>query len=255
MWRRALALLAAALVAASCGGNTPKPAPSSSSSTAATPTAARPSVSSSPSSSPSSSVEPVGVPAGTPESYPKNVDAAELPADALIPAGTTPTDSWLAIAPDGTQFTLVAFAAASDDPFRQARGLIVWRRFLDSPPWRPVYGLSDPAAAGVLGINTLIGDLTGDGSPDALTFEDIGGSGTCGTWRVLDLASNTQVYRSRTCDATYDVSTDPAGLVLRAAVYRPGDAHCCPSATRTTVFVYDGDGRWTIASRIMSPNA
>ena len=187
-------------------------------------------------------------------SYAQDVDAADLPAEALVPAGTTPTDSWPAIAPDGTQYALVAFAAPSDDPLRQARGLIVWRRFPDAPPWRPVYGLSDPADAGVVGIHTLIGDATGDGSPDALTFEDTGGSGACGTWRVLDLASNAQVYKSQTCDATYDVSTDPAGLVLRAAVYRQGDAHCCPSATRTTVFVYGGDADWTVASRVVTPN-
>jgi hypothetical protein len=33
------------------------------------------------------------------------------------------------------------------------------------------------------------------------------------------------------------------------AVFKPGDAHCCPSATRTTVLTYDGADGWTIASR------
>jgi hypothetical protein len=254
MWRRALVLLVISMFgAASCGGNTLKPAPSSSRSTGASPTAVSPSASSSPSTP--SSIEPVDVPEGTPASYAHDVDAADLPAEALVPTGTTPTDIWPAIAPDGTQFALVAFAAPSDDPLRRARGLVVWRRFPDPPLWRPAYGLSDPADAGVLEIHTLIGDATADGSPDALTFEDTGGSGACGTWRVLDLASNAQVYESQTCDATYDVSIDPAGIVLRAAVYRPGDAHCCPSATRTTVFVYGGDGRWTIVSRVVTPNA
>lgn len=244
-------LLVTALVvlSAACGGNTPKPAPSSSRSTTTSPNET------SPSTSPSLSIEPVDIPEGTPSSYGENVGAGDLPAEALVPEGTTPTDRWPAIAPDGTQFVVVAFAAPSDDPFRQARGLVVWRRFPDSPPWRPVYGLSDPADAGVVDIHTLMGDATADGSPDALTFEDTGGSGTCGTWRVLDLAFNSQVYESQTCDATYDVSTDPAGLVLRAAVYRQGDAHCCPSATRTTVFVYVGDGSWTVASRTVQPNA
>jgi hypothetical protein len=245
-------LLTATLAAASCGGNTPKSSPSTSRSPAASPTAVSPSVS--PSSTPSSSVEPFDLPAGTPASYGQSVDAGDLPAEELVPAGMTPTDSWPAIAPDGTQYAVIAYAVPSDDPLRQARGLIVWRRFPSSPPWRPVYGVSDPAEAGVVEIHTLIGDATGDGSPDALTFEDIGGSGTCGTWRVLDLASNAQVYESQTCDATYDVSTNPVGLVLRAAVYRQGDAHCCPSATRTTVFVDGGDGHWTVASRTVQPN-
>ncbi len=246
-------LMTATLGAASCGGSTPNPTSPSLTSRSASPTPASSSVSASP--SPSSSIEPVDVPAGTPASYAQDVDAADLPANALVPVGTTPTDSWPAIAPDGTQFALVAFAAPSDDPLRQERGIVVWRRFPDSPPWQPVFGLSDPAEAGVLQIHTLIGDATADGSPDALVFEDIGGSGACGTWRVLDLASNTQVYESQTCDATYDVSTDPAGLVLRAAVFRQGDAHCCPSATRTTVFVYGGDGLWSVASRVVTPNA
>lgn len=252
MRTRALALLVAATsVVASCGGSPPKPALSRSPSASATSVVTSP-AGSSPSSSPS--IPPVDLPAGTPASYRQDVDAAGLPAEALVPRGTTPSDIWPAIAPDGTQFALVAFAAPSDDPLRRARGIIEWRRFDDPPSWRPVYGVFDPANVGVLDIHTLVGDATADGSPDALTFEDVGGSGTCGTWRVIDLASNAQVYRTQTCDSTYDISTDPAGLVLRAAVYRPGDAHCCPSATRTTMFVYDGDGHWSVASRLVTPN-
>jgi hypothetical protein len=44
-----------------------------------------------------------------------------------------------------------------------------------------------------------------------------------------------------------DPSADPVGLTLREAVYRPGDAHCCPSKVRTTVLV-DADGEWQTAS-------
>jgi hypothetical protein len=205
------------------------------------------------SSSPSSSVEPVDLPAGTPVSYGQNIEAADLPAEALVPMGTTPTDVWPAIAPDGTQFALVAFAEPSDDPFRQARGLIVWRRFSDAPPWRSVYGLSDPAEAGVLGIHTLIGDVTGDGSPDAITFEDTGGSGACGTWRVLDLASNAGVFKRKTCDTTIDLSPDPVGLVVREAVFQEGDAHCCPSATRISVLTFDQTSGWTVSSTAEQP--
>lgn len=186
-------------------------------------------------------------------SYAQDVNAADLPAEALVPAGTTPTDSWPAIAPDGTQYALVAFAAPSDDPLRQARGLIVWRRFPDAPPWRPVYGLSDPADAGVVGIHTLIGDATGDGSPDALTFEDTGGSGACGTWRVLDLAANTDVFKKKTCDATIDLSPDPVGLVLREAVFGQGDAHCCPSSTRISILTFDEESGWTVYSTTEQP--
>ena len=42
---------------------------------------------------------------------------------------------------------------------------------------------------------------------------------------------------------------DPVGLSIEQAVYRVGDPHCCPSAFKTTVLVYDGDGTWTVASK------
>ena len=196
--------------------------------------------------SPSASVEPVGVPEGTPPSFAQDVDAAELPADELVPHGTTPTDLWPAISPDGTQFALIAFAAPSDDPFRQSRGLLVWRRFDDTPPWRAVFGLSDPADVGVLAVHALIGDATGDGSPDAITFEDTGGSGACGTWRVLDLMANTDVFKRKTCDMTIDLSPDPVGLVVREAIFEEEDAHCCPSSMKVSVLTFDAASGWTV---------
>lgn len=198
---------------------------------------------------PSATPTPVGLPDGTPSSYARDVDAGDLSADALVPAGTAASDLWPAIATDGTQFALVAFAAPGNDPFRRARGLIVWRRFDAAPPWRPVFGFSDRADAGVVEIQVTVGDVTADGSPDALTFEGTGGSGACGTWRVLDLEASAQVLKRKTCDATIDLSTDPVGLLFREAVFAEGDAHCCPSAIRTTVLRYLGDGEWAIASR------
>ena len=173
--------------------------------------------------------------------------------DALVPPGTEPTDVWPAISPDGTQFALIAFAAMSDDPFRRARGLVLWRRFDDAPAWRAVYGVTDPPGAGVLDIHALIGDATGDGSPDAVTFEDTGGSGGCGTWRVLDLAANADVFTRETCDTTIDLSPDPVGLVVRQAVFAPGDAHCCPSSMKISVLTFDDASGWTVSSSTEQP--
>lgn len=201
---------------------------------------------------PSATFSPVDLPTGTPESYAESLDAADLPPEVLVPDGTSPSELWPVIAPDGTQFALVAFAAPSDDPFRQPRGLIVWRRFEDAPPWRPVFGISDAADAGVVQIRVIIGDATGDDSPDALTFDDTGGSGACGVWRVLDLAANAQVFERQTCDTTIEISTDPAGLSVREAVFEEGDAHCCPSATRTSVLVLEGSS-WKADSAIEEP--
>ena len=78
-------------------------------------------------------------------------------------------------------------------------------------------------------------------------FHETGGSGSCGTTSVVDLATGALVYRSSGCDRTVDPNADPPGLVVREAVYRPGDAHCCPSRVRTTVLVDDG-GTWKTSS-------
>jgi hypothetical protein len=241
VWVTALVVLAAA-----CGGGA-EPRPSvmpSRTSPSETPVVSPPA---------SLSLEPVGLPAGTPASYAEGVEAADLPSDALVPEGTAPSELWPIVAPDGTQFALVAFAEPGDDPFRRARGLIVWRRFEDAPPWRPVFGISDAADAGVVEIRATIGDATNDGSPDAVTFEDTGGSGACGVWRVLDLVANAQVFERQTCDTTIDLSSDPVGLTVREAVFEEGDAHCCPSATRTSVLVLRGSD-WKVYSTIVQPS-
>jgi hypothetical protein len=249
--RRAIGIAALVALAVACGG---EPVTQPSETTSLPPTSA----SSSPSApgdspSPGLSVEPVGVPENTPPSFADDVDAADLPADELVPDGTTPTDVWPAISPDSTQFVVIAFAAPSDDPFRQSRGLLVWRRFDESPPWRAVYGLSDPARAGVLAIHALIGDATGDGSPDAITFEDTGGSGACGTWRVLDLVANTGVFKRTACDTAIDLSPDPVGLIVREAIFEPEDAHCCPSRTRLSVLTFDEGSGWRVSSSTEEP--
>ncbi len=233
--RRAIWATTLVVLAAACSGDNPT--------VAASPT----------SNSQRPSIEPAGVPHGTPLSYDRDLDAASLPADTLVPPGTEPTDVWPAISPDGTQFALIAFAVMSDDPFRRERGLVLWRRFDDAPAWRAVYGVSDAPGAGVLDIHALIGDATGDGSPDAITFEDTGGSGRCGTWRVLDLTANADVFTKATCDTTIDLSTDPVGLVVRQAIFAPGDAHCCPSSTRISVLTFDPASGWTVASSTERP--
>jgi hypothetical protein len=249
--RRAIWVTALVVLATGCSGE--PVAPSSVTSSIPSTTSSPPP--SSPSGTPSTgpSIEPVGIPEGTPPSYDEDVDAANLPADELVPVGTASTDMWPAISSDGTQFALIAFAAPSDDPLRQARGLVLWRRFADAPPWRALYGLSDPANAGVLAVHALIGDATGDGSPDAVTFEDTGGSGACGMWRVLDLTANAGVFTKEACDTTIDLSSDPVGLVVREAVFEQGDAHCCPSATKISVLTFDEASGWTVHSSTEQP--
>ena len=245
--RRAMWALAFVLAAA-CSGD-PVSTPSPSSSTPAT----SPTRSPSESPSPDTGVEPLNVPSGTPESFDDDADPADVPPEALIPPGTSVTDVWYAETSAGSTI-LVAFVDPGTDPFRLEHGLVVWRRFPGEPePWRPVFGLLDQPERGVIELHAIIGDATGDGSPDALTFEDTGGSGACGTWRVIDLAANAAVFTRKTCDTTIELSNEPPGLVVREAVFAPGDAHCCPSSTKTSVLTFDETTGWTVDSETEQP--
>jgi hypothetical protein len=129
----------------------------------------------------------------------------------------------------------------------------VWRRFHDGGlPWRPVWGTFYRPAAGVLAIDAVTADLTGDGSDDVLLAASVGGSGACQTISVVDMASGRRTYTRQLCDARIDPSASPPGIVLTEAVFAPGDAHCCPSATRTTLLTYQG-GVWIASSSSTAP--
>jgi hypothetical protein len=95
-----------------------------------------------------------------------------------------------------------------------------------------------------------IGDATGDGAADALVFESVGGSGACGTWRLLALspAVDEQTYDRDLCDASVEFASGPPGLRVIASIFTPGDPHCCPSGTRTTTLAWTGS-RWRVTAR------
>lgn len=159
------------------------------------------------------------------------------------------TDAWSTSTSAG-ETAGVAYVERGD-PLQAPRGLVIWRHSPGAtPPWRPVLGLA--TSPGVLQLETLLGEATGDGSDDALVFEGTGGSGACGTTLVLDLAANRQVFKKTACDTIVEFSPDPVGLNIRQAVYGPSDSHCCPSAFRAIVLTYDGE-HWVVASRTTTP--
>jgi hypothetical protein len=136
----------------------------------------------------------------------------------------------------------IAFAwRRGADPFTSEHGFIVWQRFADGPSWRAVYAFTDLPQAGVLGIALETGELTGDGLPEILTFEQMGGTGACGTWRVVSpsVGGAKEVLRRETCDT--EIAIVHGGLQVRAAVYGPDDPHCCPGAFRITRLEWDGE--------------
>jgi hypothetical protein len=246
-----IAAAALLVAAAACTRGSALPSPTAS---ALTPTST--SVVTPPSATPSAtitsspSVEPVVLPPGVPATYPRDVEPGDLPPAALVPDGAEVTGTSFA----GPEAVIVTYASGGD-PFAREQGLVVWRRFPGgADPWRARLGFRDKPNAGVLGIQVETADVTGDGEPDAISFENVGGSGVCGTWRVLALsaAADTQTYERDLCDATVTASAKPVGIRLTESVFGPGDPHCCPSATRETVLVWT-DPKWKVATTKESP--
>jgi hypothetical protein len=191
--------------------------------------------------SPPPTVAPVELPRGTPASYRPDDEPGDVPPEALVPADAVVTGTWYERTAGGADVILVAFSRGAD-PFASEHALLAWMRFADAPHWRPAIAVDERPRAGVLGITVETGDATGDGSPDALVFAATGGSGACGTRRLLDLATRDVVWvLAMTCDTSVTFTVDPAGLEMVEALFRTGDPHCCPSRLRTSQLEFDGE--------------
>jgi hypothetical protein len=230
-------VFAAALVACDGGGPATTPTP-------------RPSATSGPSESPT--LEPTGSPSSEPSPPPRPIppawavpidDDAEpeaLEGEALVPPDAQLTDRLTLPAasgiPDGVAVTYVLGA----DPFAAEHGFALWQRFDQAPAWSVVFAFVDPPREGILGIRLEAGDLTADGHPEILAFEDRGGTGACGTWRVIAPAPGAaaEVFRRTTCDTQIRIAGDV--LEVREAVFEPGDPHCCPSSFRLSTLRWNG---------------
>jgi hypothetical protein len=250
-WLALAALLPFGLAA--CGGQ-PVAAPSGGppATTAAPTSATSPTPISqtlSPSAAPSLDAD-IRLPPGAPTTFNQDVAPPGVPIAALAPTGATVSSSWTTPADAGVDAVMFAWTSGGD-PVRSGSGFEVWIRSVAMPPWHVVYAFSDAPSSGVLGVRFENGDLTGDDIPDAVTFEDIGGSGACGTWRVvrLDATGAAELLSKQTCDT--DVRIVNGELRMRAAVYASGDAHCCPSAYRTTTLRWSGEG-WDVVGRTIT---
>ena len=159
----------------------------------------------------------------------------------FVPPGADVTDGAVFTRPDDPIDVVALTWRRGDDFFRPETGFVMWQRFDDDPPWRIVYAFTNPPRREVLGIRVSSGDVTADDAPELVTFEETGGTGSCGTWRVLAVAEGgaEQIYRRQTCDAALHVR---AGfLELQQAVYGPDDPHCCPRGHRFTTLEWDGN--------------
>lgn len=174
----------------------------------------------------------------------------DLPAEELVPTGADVTGEWFASTDPGAA-VLIAWVEPGTDFSRLPRGFAVWRRFDAEPHWRTALVTRHDPEEGIQEIQITTGDLTGDGSDDALVFEGVGGSGACGRWSVVDLARVKETYRRDLCDGRIEPGPPGSpGLVLTESVYRQGDAHCCPSAIRRTALIWTGT-RWRVVDRTL----
>jgi hypothetical protein len=174
----------------------------------------------------------------------------DLPSEELVPTGADVTGEWFASTDRGA-LVLIAWVEPGTDFSRLPRGFAVWRHVDVEPHWRTALVTRHDPEDGIQEIHITIGDLSGDGSDDALVFEGVGGSGACGRWSVVDLARVKETYRRDLCDGRVEPRLlGPPGLVLTGSVYRQGDAHCCPSAIRRTTLMWTGT-RWRVTGRTL----
>lgn len=244
---RKLCLLAIVLVALSaCDPGTAEPTPTPPPSPTGVPTGPAGSPSASQTPEPSPSPAEVKLPADAP------FQVQDPAADASIASGNptplAPPGAELGYAETRTEpYEEVAFTwRRGDDPFAQEQGFAVWQR--SGQAWVVVYAFTDKPGKGVLGISVQTGELTGDGIDEYLTLEQTGGSGACGTWRVISSAPGLarQVFDRAGCDT--DIRIAEGTLEVREAVFEPDDPHCCPSAFLTSKFEWDGEAFALVSS-------
>jgi hypothetical protein len=244
--------LVVAVAVAACDGDGRDVARPSGSPTPSISPSPSPPASSSPSPSPSPTAQARPIPPAWASPIHEDLAPADLSDEALVPPDAEVTDRVTLQAGGGLPDQVAVAYVVGDDPFAAEHGFAVWQRFPEPPAWSVVLAFVDAPSEGVLGIRVQPGDATGDGHDDVLTFEDIGGTGACGTWRVIAATADgaDEVLRRRTCDAEFVIA--PGGLDLREAVYESDDAHCCPSAFRYSTFEWNGE-RFVRTSAVVEP--
>jgi hypothetical protein len=209
---------------------------------------------------PPSATSPAGtvdLPADAPATFASDVAAAALPIEELVPREGDVSTTWVGSIATSTgvgptNAVVVSWSRRGAPPTES--GLEVWEHVdaAEGGPWRVAYAFTDGAGSAVFGVRFETGDVTRDGSPDVLSFEDLGGSGACGIWRVIQMRVGAvhEIFRRQTCDTIVLISS--GDLRTRSAVYAPDDAHCCPSAYRSRTLRWNG-ADWDVLERTTEP--
>lgn len=243
-----------AIAGAACSGSDePVPSPSATNAPTTTQTPPSPTPSADPSRpNPGPAEDPdVRLPEGTPAIVDDPDDLALIASGdltPLVPTGASYANRF--VLRDPVEQIVVTWLDGS--PLRRRNGLIVWQRSMDEN-WHAVYAFTDPVRLGVFGIRADAGELTGDAIADILSFEDVGGSGACGTYRVIasTVGDASEIFRREACDTQIAISG--GDLRIREAVFDAGDPHCCPSAFRESILRWNGTS-WDEVSSEVVPN-
>lgn len=201
--------------------------------------------------SPTSPAPPPPLPVGTPAAIDADTASGDLDPVRLVPDGSSPLQTWFMETSRG-ETAVVSYEYGRRPEAR--RGYLVWTHSDEAPHWSPLTGKTFEGEERPRSIDATVGDATSDGSDDVLMRADLGGSGSCSSWDLIDVAQPSLSFHDASrCDATYSIGSDPSGLVLVENVYRPGDAHCCPSSIKTSVLEVSEMDRWVISQTRTEP--
>ncbi len=115
---------------------------------------------------------------------------------------------------------------------------------------------SHRARQGAERVSVETGDFSGDGRPDVLVFDDLDGSGACGVYRALVMASGSvrPVQTRPLCEDQGSIHVRGGGLQVSLGVKKDpktrDQIHCCYLFVRKTLVRWNGTGWMRIRSRL-----
>lgn len=137
-------------------------------------------------------------------------------------------------------------------------GLAIWQRLPREARWRRVYSLLFPVNR-VEGVHIRAGNVNGDGHPDLLLFEDMGGSAGCGLYRLLASVHGhiTQLSVRPGCYDNARLRLRGGALVMYDGIVKDphtlDQIHCCWSVWLRTVMRWRGPTLVSVERRRIGP--
>ena len=199
-------------------------------------------------------------PAPMPKRFAGVFAPAKLPLLELVPKDAVVMHGWSVPAGGGVPpqvavwWQRTSLAGSSLD----TSGLAIWQRLPRAASWRLVSSLRFPVYR-VEGVHIRAGDVSGDGHPDLLLFEDMGGSAGCGLYRLLASVQGqmTQLSVRRGCFDNARLRLHGGALVMYDGIAKDPrtleQIHCCWRVWLRTVMRWRGRKLVGVERRQISP--